>query len=109
MRSCDKLRLYCKSDNQTRCSDGPYSANCRHLQALDVRGCPIAKNPKHREHITLLSESLVTLNDKAIKPHERKFLVQLQMRRMQKRAVAQQAAGASHSSTSQLNLSRFGH
>lgn len=66
----------------------PVLVNCRHLVTLDVRGCPIAKNPKHREHVTLLSESLTMLNDRDIKPHERKFLVQLQTRRMQKRAAA---------------------
>jgi hypothetical protein len=44
------------------------------------RGCPFAKNPKHREHVTLLSDSLQTLNDRDIKPHERKFLTQLQTR-----------------------------
>ena len=61
-----------------------------YTQTLDVRGCPFAKNPKHREHVTLLSDSLQTLNDRDIKPHERKFLVQLQTRRMQKRAAQQQ-------------------
>lgn len=40
----------------------PVLMNCRHLQSLDVRGCPFAKNPKHREHVTLLSDSLQTLN-----------------------------------------------
>eukprot|EP00227_Mantoniella_beaufortii_P008836 CAMPEP_0197575712 /NCGR_PEP_ID=MMETSP1326-20131121/1011_1 /TAXON_ID=1155430 /ORGANISM="Genus nov. species nov., Strain RCC2288" /LENGTH=360 /DNA_ID=CAMNT_0043138525 /DNA_START=265 /DNA_END=1344 /DNA_ORIENTATION=+ len=68
----------------------PVLMNCRHLTTLDVRGCPIFKNPKHREHITLLSNSITLLNDKEIKPHERKFLIQLQTRRMQKRASEQQ-------------------
>ena len=68
----------------------PVLLNCARLRSLDVRGNPFAKNPKHRDHVTLLSDSLQTLNDREIKPHERQFLIQLQTRRMQKREAARQ-------------------
>lgn len=68
----------------------PVLLNCSRLRSLDVRGNPFAKNPKHRDHVTLLSDSLQTLNDREIKPHERQFLIQLQTRRMQKREAARQ-------------------
>ena len=70
----------------------PALLNCKRLAELKVLGCPFAKNPKHRDHITLLSDSLTTLNSREIKPHERQFLIQLQARRMRsRRAQAQRS------------------
>ena len=70
----------------------PVLLNCKRLVEVKVLGCPFAKNPKHRDHITLLSDSLTVLNGREIKPHERQFLIQLQARRMrQRRAQAQRS------------------
>jgi Leucine-rich repeat (LRR) protein len=63
----------------------PALLRCVELRSLDVRGCPLARDPKHRDHVTLLSDSLVHLNGREIKPHERQFLVQLQTRRIRNR------------------------
>ena len=68
----------------------PVLLNCKRLSELKVLGCPFAKNPKHRDHITLLSDSLTVLNGREIKPHERQFLIQLQARRMRQRRMQAQ-------------------
>ena len=68
----------------------PVLLNCKRLVEVKVLGCPFAKNPKHRDHITLLSDSLTVLNGREIKPHERQFLIQLQARRMRQRRMQAQ-------------------
>ena len=72
----------------------PILENCKYLRELDIRESQLCKMPKHREHITLLSENLSMLNHKEIRAQERPFLIELQMRRMNmNRQRAAAAAG----------------
>ena len=72
----------------------PILENCKYLKELDIRESKLCKMPKHREHITLLSESLSLLNNKEIRQQERSFLIELQMRRMKMGRSGAAAAAA---------------
>ena len=58
------------------------------LHELDMRDCPLAKRPKYRDHMTLMTTSqLSLLDDKPITTRERQFLVQLHSQKAKRRAA----------------------
>jgi len=63
----------------------PILERCGRLQKLDIAGNPCCKvEPKFRDTIILLSDSIANLDGKSVSGKERVFLLQLHMRRLQR-------------------------
>ena len=59
----------------------PALALCAKLRHLDVRGNPLAKDPRHAARVAVLGEGLRTVNGVEVTTRERLFLARLERRR----------------------------
>ncbi|KAG2434773.1 hypothetical protein HXX76_007658 [Chlamydomonas incerta] len=77
---------------------------CALLGSLDLRGNPLCRQPKYRDTLILMNDSVTTLDDEPVQAQHREFLLRLHIRRMkaqlaaelkeEEKAAATAAAGA---------------
>ena len=63
----------------------PALALCSRLKHVDVRGNPLAKDPRHEDRVAVLGEGLQTVNGREVTARERAFLTRLERRREARR------------------------
>eukprot|EP00198_Chlamydomonas_reinhardtii_P010740 XP_001700077.1 leucine-rich repeat protein [Chlamydomonas reinhardtii] len=67
----------------------PVLQPCAVLGSLDLRGNPLCRQPKYRDTIILMNDSVTTVDDEPVAAQHREFLLRLHIRRMKAQLAAE--------------------